>query len=176
MFSFNKDAFIHVFSGDLIHVFHRPVFERVPPSLWYGTLPLDSLEGEFRGLVVENNSILMVPADFEYNIGWGAPFLKIDDKYIAIAHARGVDEVYRLYVVELEEDEEGFGITGISPYYVMEPKEVYEKYGDRPYVVFICGADIVDDEILISYGAADTFIAFAEVDIPTLLGSIKKIR
>ncbi|RLE65802.1 MAG: hypothetical protein DRJ47_03995 [Thermoprotei archaeon] len=175
--SLNKDAFIHMFGEeDKIHVFHRPVFENSPPSLWYGRIPSCSLERSgFNEEIIRDNRILMVPAEYEYNIGWGAPLIEIDGKYFAIAHARGVDEVYRLYLLQLEVDDDGFTVSGVSETYVMEPMEVYEKYGDRPNVVFACGAEVVKDKVIISYGAADNFVAFAEADISSLISLVKTI-
>jgi len=106
----------------------------------------------------------------------GAPLLKIDDGYIAIAHARGIDEVYRLYSLLLTLEGDRLDITGVSETYIMEPKEIYEKCGDRPNVVFICGAEVIGDKVLISYGAADQFIAFGEIELSELVNSIREIK
>jgi len=58
----------------------------------------------------------------------------------------------------------------------MEPKTTYELYGDRPMVVFPCGAQIVDDDIIISYGAADAFIGFGAIDFSQLMSILDKNR
>lgn len=175
--SLNKDAFTQVLDDKILHVFHRPIFENSPPSLWHGTLPLEVLDKEkFREEVIMNNELIMFPADFERNVGWGAPLLKIDDGYIAIAHARGIDEVYRLYSLLLTLEGDRLDITGVSETYIMEPKEIYEKCGDRPNVVFICGAEVIGDKVLISYGAADQFIAFGEIELSELVNSIREIK
>lgn len=178
--TFNKDTFLVKMPGDeKIHVFHRPVIANFPTSLWYGTSSKEvSAESKsIDPLVVEDNRIVMLPSEFEYNIGWSAPLLEVDGKYIEIAHAQCSDRYYRLYALELEySEDEGFEITGVSETYIMEPKELYEKYGDRPCVVFACGACIIKDKVIVSYGAGDYFIGFAETDLSTLLSSIKRIK
>ncbi|RLF40478.1 MAG: glycosidase, partial [Thermoplasmata archaeon] len=57
----------------------------------------------------------------------------------------------------------------VTPYYIMEPKEIYEIFGDRPHTIFPCGAQKLDDKILLSYGAGDSVLAFGEVDVEELL-------
>ena len=175
--SLNKDAFIQVLDDKVLHVFHRPIFETSPPSLWHGTLSLEVLDREkFREEIIMDNELVMFPADFERNVGWGAPLLKIDDRYIAIVHARGVDEVYRLYSLLLTLEGDSLEIAGVSETYIMEPREIYERYGDRPNVVFICGAEVMEDRVLISYGAADHVVAFGEIELSELVNSIREIK
>ena len=171
--SLNKDSFIQLLNKRL-YVFHRPIIKKAPPSLWYGSL--DSIDSNsFQEKIIKENTILMVPSSYELNIGWGAPLIKIDDKYIAIVHARSIDESYRLYAIQLEVMDDEIEITGVSQKYIMEPKKNYEKYGDRPNVVFVCGAVVFGNKVIISYGAADTFIGFAETDVSELVSSIKKL-
>lgn len=56
----------------------------------------------------------------------------------------------------------------------MEPKEIYEIYGDRPYVVFPCGAGIVKDKIYLTYGGADSVIGIAEMAWESLWKSLSQ--
>jgi len=59
----------------------------------------------------------------------------------------------------------------------MEPRELYEVYGDRPYVVFPCGASLVDDStLLLSYGAADQFVGLAAIDLDSLFAELDRGR
>ncbi|RLE80609.1 MAG: hypothetical protein DRJ52_05985 [Thermoprotei archaeon] len=177
--AFNKDAFlVKIPNENKIHIFHRPVITNFPTSLWYGASDKNPIKYKnISPLTVKDNRIVMLPADFEYNIGWSTPLLEVDGKYIEIAHAQSSDRYYRLYALELEySEDEGFEITGVSETYIMEPKELYEKYGDRPCVVFACGACIIKDRVIVSYGAADYFIGLAETTISDLLSTIKKIK
>jgi predicted GH43/DUF377 family glycosyl hydrolase len=58
----------------------------------------------------------------------------------------------------------------------MKPKEIYETYGDRPFVVFPCGAQMIDDSILISYGAADFAMGIGEIEITELMSILDSNR
>jgi len=86
------------------------------------------------------------------------------------------NEVYRLFAIKLTYDGGELRVSGITPSYIMEPRTQYEKYGDRPNVVFICGAErISKNRILITYGCADSFTGFAEIAIDELLSEIKEV-
>lgn len=109
---------------------------------------------------------------WERKIGWCAPPVKIkDDKLLAFVHS--VDSklrVYRIFAVLL--DDKTMEPLEITPKFIMAPKTIYEKFGDRPYVVFPCGTVKVNDTIFISYGAADSFCAFAEVGVNDVLSEM----
>ncbi|MGQ4891465.1 MAG: glycosidase [Candidatus Njordarchaeia archaeon] len=132
---------------------------------------------EFREYVGENVYIGIENADFELKNGWGTPPVKVSNReYLAILH--GVDKelyTYRAFAVLLEENKT-LEIVAVTPYYILEPKNVEERYGDRPNVVFPCGLQIVDEKLIISYGAADSFIGFAETDVTQLLEILDKNR
>jgi len=57
----------------------------------------------------------------------------------------------------------------VTPRYILEPSEPYEVFGDRPFVVFPCGAQVIDDSLLISYGAADSAVVIGEIKIDELM-------
>jgi len=176
----NKDVVL-LETTDRLFVLHRPHLEGERLSLWIGEIPKEELlkpvGEEVKGLLIDNNTLVMEPAKFEDRVGWGAPLIKVgDDEWLAIIHSRGVDEIYRLIALTLTYDGDYPRISGVVPYYVMEPKEVYERFGDRPGVVFPCGAQKVKDKLLISYGAADSFVAFAQFSIDDLLSEMKPVE
>ena len=109
---------------------------------------------------------------WERKIGWCAPPVKIkNDKLLAFVHS--VDSqlrVYRIFAVLL--DGKTMEPLEITPKLIMAPKTIYEKFGDRPHVVFPCGTVKVNDTIFISYGAADSFCAFAEVGVNDVLSEM----
>jgi len=130
---------------------------------------------EMQPITSVSNVSIIKKADFEQKIGWGSPPVKIaNDKYIVFLH--GVDKellVYRVFAVLIKASN-SIEIKAVSPYYIMEPKEIYEIYGDRPYVIFPCGASKIDDEIIITYGAADSFIGIAKFETSELLHMVDK--
>ena len=142
----------------------------------YGMIDVDlGNTKEMQPITSVSNVSIIKKADFEQKIGWGTPPVKIaNDKYIVFLH--GVDKellVYRVFAVLIKASN-SIEIEAVSPYYIMEPKEIYEIYGDRPYVIFPCGASKIDDEIIITYGAADSFIGIAKFDTSELLHMVDK--
>jgi beta-1,2-mannobiose phosphorylase / 1,2-beta-oligomannan phosphorylase len=51
----------------------------------------------------------------------------------------------------------------------LTPKEDYERFGKVPNVVFSCGQVIMDDQLLVYYGGADTALCVATVELAELL-------
>ncbi len=131
----------------------------------------------FKAILGVNTKVVITSAPFERKNGWGAPPIKVGNReFLAILH--GVDKemlVYRVFAVLLEEND-ALEIVAVTPHYVMEPKTVQEIYGDRPFVIFPCGSQIVDDDLLISYGASDSFVGISKMDLSELLSELDKNR
>ena len=129
-------------------------------------------------VLLKDSTIVLKESRFERKIGWGTPPIEIEkNRYIMLLH--GVDEyieAYRAFAAMFEyRKEEGLVPIAVTRYYIFEPKEIYELYGDRPYVVFPCGIVKVNrDEILIIYGAADYFTGFGLIDLNELLSELEK--
>ena len=132
---------------------------------------------KFKDIVGRDLKIGIENADFEIKNGWGTPPIKISNReYVAILH--GVDKelyTYRAFAVMLEE-KDGLEVTSVTPYYIMKPSTVEERYGDRPNVIFPCGLQRVDDDLIVSYGAADSFIGFASIKLDQILEILDKNR
>lgn len=56
---------------------------------------------------------------------------------------------------------------------LLVPEETYERYGTVPGVVFPSGSIIVDDQVRIYYGGADTVCAAVQVSLNDLLATMK---
>jgi predicted GH43/DUF377 family glycosyl hydrolase len=122
---------------------------------------------------VQDTLTAFEPADFEQKVGWATPPIKIDNENLILLH--GVDrdtQSYRVFAVLTHDSK----VAAITPNYIMAPKEIYEIYGDRPHVVFPCGAAKIDDTILISYGATDSVIGIGEIDISEIMSILDKNR
>ncbi len=164
----DKNAFFVKVKSDL-KLFHRP---HMKDEKFY--LVVSDIEKEERFTIIRNTKLVLKPAKFEEKIGWGTPAVRVDKEYLFLLH--GVDRetlAYRVFAMTMDED---LNVTAITPYYIMEPKEVYEMYGDRPFVVFPCGAQILDDSLIISYGAADSTIGIGEIDLSELMSILDKNR
>jgi len=167
----DKDAFI-IKEGGRYLLFHRP---------HYGGSDFRTVVSMVRGLggdvVVEGTREVLRPERFEEKIGWGTPPLEVGaGEYLLILH--GVDRelrVYRAFAALLRIRGGEVEVTGVSRAYVMGPREPYEVYGDRPMVVFPCGAVRVDDSVLVAYGAADQVIGLALANASDVLSLIRGV-
>jgi len=170
----DKNAFLMKINNSL-RLFHRlhmrdekfyAVISEVPETLLNLT--------ELTDISVGNTVLALEPAKFELKIGWGTPPVKIDNEYLFFLHGLdGSSMHYKVFALLMNENLE---ITAITPYYIMAPKEIYETYGDRPFVVFPCGSQMVDDSILISYGAADFAMGIGEIDASELMSILDSNR
>ncbi|MDQ7039046.1 MAG: glycosidase [Aquificota bacterium] len=129
-----------------------------------GVLNLDHFE---EVIVGDNITVLEEQTDFEAKLGWATPPVRVNDEFLVLIHA--VDKVmgvYRVFAVLM--NDEGL-FTAVTPFYIMEPREIYEIYGDRPYVVFPCGAGLKDGYLYISYGGADSVVGIGRIKLDKLL-------
>ncbi len=182
----DKDAFIvKTREGDLL-LFHRPhlddeefylVISKVPVEL--SELSKLPKEGCVREIEVKDTRIVLNQALFELKLGWAAPPVEVEpNTFLALVH--GIDreiECYRTFALLLKYDRDvGIRPIAVTPHYIMEPKTVYEVFGDRPYTVFPCGMAKLDNKLLIAYGAADSAIGIGELDLDELLSELDKAR
>lgn len=182
----DKDSFVARIGGDYL-LFHRPHMDDEMFYLTISRIPLSRLEKDSRTpprdlVEVEvKDSLWITPhADFEEKVGWATPPIKLSENTV-VALVHGVDKelhVYRLFAIQLRYcSSEGFVVEAVTPTYIMEPRKLYEVFGDRPYTVFPCGLWKVDESrALITYGAGDFMIGIGEIDVDELLGLLDRGR
>ncbi len=131
-------------------------------------------------VLAEKDWHVMPHAIFEEKIGWGAPPLRLSGRdYLFLLHGVAREmQVYRVFAAIIElHPREGPIVKAVTPRYIMEPREPYETFGDRPYTVFPCGAERLDDDrILLSYGAADYMAALAIIPVDELMSELDRGR
>ena len=177
----DKDAYLVEAGGSMLF-FHRPHTVEGFRTLISTVDERDLREAVGRSSVKEvevGGPILMVEKEeFEEKIGWSAPPVEVEPgRYLTLLHA--VDhrlKIYRVFALLLRLGGGLVEAEAVSPTYIMEPREPYETYGDRPYVVFPCGAAKVDDTLVVSYGAADSVVALASFELSELLNLLDKGR
>ena len=169
----NKNAFFAEI-GKNSKFFHRMHEESGNFYLLLSDFRESSFGGKFEEVVLENTKQILLQEKFEEKVGWCTPPLKIEDEYLFFLHAAEKRlKSYRVFAVLMDPS---MRITAITPHYIMAPKEVYEIYGDRSLTIFPCGAGRMDDKILISYGAADSFACIGEIELSELLAVLDKNR
>lgn len=170
----DKNAFLAKM-GDGLRFFHRVHMRDENDYVVVSKVPEEILGyREFTEITVCDTVAVLEKAEFEDKIGWGTPPVKIDKEYLFLLHGVGREtKHYRVFALLMDDK---MGIKSITPYYIMGPKELYEFYGDRPFVVFPCGAQAIDDKILISYGAADLAVGIGEIDISEIMSILDSNR
>jgi predicted GH43/DUF377 family glycosyl hydrolase len=78
------------------------------------------------------------------------------------------EKVYCLGVALLDKDEPET-ILYRSEIPILVPAEDYERLGKVPNVVFSCGNILLDNKVLVYYGAADTVLCVATYELGELL-------
>ncbi len=168
----DKNAFL-VKTKHGLKFFHRLHMEGAFYAV-ISNVPDGVLNSEGFNEVNLNDTMLAIKSKrCEDKIGWGPPPVKIGKEYVFLLHGVDKNKHYRVFAMLTNEKLE---ITAISPGYIMGPKEIYEIFGDRPFVVFPCGAQKIDDKILISYGAADLAIGIGEIDTSDLMSILDSNR
>jgi len=170
----DKDAFL-VKMKDGLKLFHRPHMRDERFYLAMSDVPEDIFSlAEFRDISVENTTLVLEHAEFEDKIGWGTPPVKVDGEYLFLLHSVDAEtKVYKVFAMLMNDNAE---VTAVTPYYIMEPKESYEVYGDRPFTVFPCGAQLIDNSLIVSYGAGDSAIGIGEIDVSELMSILDSNR
>jgi predicted GH43/DUF377 family glycosyl hydrolase len=103
-----------------------------------------------------------------WKVGAAGPPILINEGWLLIYHGVSVDKVYSLGVALLAKDNpEQVLYRSEEP--ILTPTEDYERFGKVPNVVFSCGQVMMDDQLLIYYGGADSTLCVANVELAELL-------
>lgn len=101
-------------------------------------------------------------------VGAAGPPIEVKEGWLFIYHGVDARRIYRLGVAILDkEDPERVIHRSEEP--ILEPTEDYERFGFVPNVVFSCGAILLDGQLLIYYGGADTVIGVATFDLNEII-------
>ncbi|MDH5450433.1 MAG: glycosidase [Candidatus Bathyarchaeota archaeon] len=101
-------------------------------------------------------------------VGAAGPPIEINEGWLFIYHGSNFENVYRLGVLLLDKgDPEKVLYRSERP--ILEPTTDYERFGRVPNVVFSCGAILMDDQLLIYYGGADTVVCVATCNLSELI-------
>jgi len=122
-----------------------------------------------------NHKIMMTGSEGFWDdgrIGCGAVPFKIKEGWLEIYHGASKEDRYCLGAVLLDINNPSKIISrSYNP--IIEPQKPYEKNGFVNNVVFTCGALYEDGIVKIYYGAADKYIAYAEIELNEILGHLK---
>jgi predicted GH43/DUF377 family glycosyl hydrolase len=125
-----------------------------------------------------NHRILCAPRADSWDavkIGGSAPPFKTDGGWLEIYHGVDPDNRYCLGALLLDLDEPR-KILARSDKPIFEPQADYEVNGFVPNVVFTCGLLCEGGKLKIYYGAADTRVCYAEIELQDVIESLSLQR
>ncbi|MBL7074815.1 glycosidase [candidate division KSB1 bacterium] len=172
----DKDAslFPRRFGGRWILI-HRPmpVSNGMGAHIWFSYSPDLKYWGDHH-VVIEARQGGWWDAN---KIGLGPQPLETEEGWLILYHGvrrTASGSIYRLGLALLDL-EEPWKVIRRSNEWIFGPKEVYERIGGIPNVIFPCGAviDRETNELRLYYGAADTTIGLAMAKMDELLDYIK---
>jgi len=108
-------------------------------------------------------------------VGAGGPPVKTKDGWVLIYHGISEDGIYRIGALLLDL-ENPVQVIGRLDDPILEPEMQYEKEGLVNNVVFPCSAILLKDTLIIFYGAADSVVCMAKLNIKSLLRVLKKSK
>lgn len=172
----DKNASLFEANGDVLAL-HRPQDLRGRYYMSISRVEELPQPGSTGPLRIGDTWIVIEKEDYEDKIGWGPAPVKVGRReYLVLLHSLDSrDNSYKVFAGLIEYD--GIPrIVSVTRDYIMAPKVGEELYGDRPMVVYPCGAVVVDGNLLVSYGAADTSLGFAGIELSSLLEELDRDR
>ncbi|RMD93151.1 MAG: glycosidase [Calditrichaeota bacterium] len=166
----NKDAALFPKKIDgLYAILHRP--SAAGGSIWVGYSEDLSFWGKYEVVLPPRGG----PWWDGVRVGAGLPPIETSEGWLMIYH--GVKQtpggpIYRVGAALLDYHKP-HQLIAKTRRWLLSPQEPYERIGDVPNVIFPCGGFIRDNQLWIYYGASDSCICLATVDLQELLTTIK---
>lgn len=105
-------------------------------------------------------------------VGCSAIPFRIEEGWLEIYHGASIEDRYCLGAVLLDKDEP-WKVIARTEEPVIVPETDYELHGFYGNVIFNCGVLFEDNKVKIYYGAADTCMAYADIDIKDIIHALK---
>jgi predicted GH43/DUF377 family glycosyl hydrolase len=103
-----------------------------------------------------------------WKVGAAGTPIELNEGWLLVYHGVSFEQIYSLGVVLLDKsDPEIVLFRSEKP--ILKPVRDYERFGKVPNVVFSCGNVVVDGEVLVYYGGADSVLCVAAFDLNKLL-------
>jgi predicted GH43/DUF377 family glycosyl hydrolase len=103
-----------------------------------------------------------------WKIGAAGPPIELNEGWLLIYHGVSFEKVYSLGALLLDRDNpETILYRSETP--ILTPVTDYELFGKVPNVVFSCGNVLINDEVLVYYGGADSVVCVATYELNELL-------
>jgi len=116
---------------------------------------------------------LLPNPEFELKTGANASLKLSSNEYLLLFHSvERIHGIYYTYAALLSDDGE---LLGVTPEPIISPQPgIYS--GRRPSTIFVCGAIILNDKVLVSAGKDDEVLIMMEADLNDILNKIKYVK
>ncbi|MCE4611192.1 MAG: hypothetical protein F7B17_04380 [Desulfurococcales archaeon] len=166
----DKNAFL-VEAGGRVLAFHRVHDMTGRFHLLASTVSWPPEGGGLARVEALESWIVMEASPFEDKVGWATPVFGYKGRrgeVLTLLHGVEAETLkYKAFAALVNVEGEP-RLVAVTPRYIMEPREPEEQFGDRPQTIYPCGAWLVDDQVLVSYGAGDMAAGFATIDLSAL--------
>ncbi|MDO3677153.1 glycoside hydrolase family 130 protein [Paenibacillus ehimensis] len=151
------------------YALHRPSSSSFgKPSMWIAESPDLLCWGNHRYLMGCRDGCWD-----ETRIGASCVPIKLEQGWLELYHGADRNNRYCLGAALLDIDQP-WRVIARSTLPLMEPETAYEKDGFFGNVIFSCGALYEQGKVRIYYGAADTSMCYAEVDMAEIMRGMKE--
>ncbi len=150
------------------------IFHRIFPHILIDFVDDLNFDGQTKFLKGEYKISPRINAWDSRKIGTGPAPMKTKDGWLLIYHAVDdrQDNEYKMGAMLLDHNDPTKVIArSIKP--ILEPREWYENNGHKSGVPYPCGATIVNDELFVYYGGADSVVCVATADINYFLDQLQ---
>jgi len=103
-----------------------------------------------------------------WKVGAAGTPIELNEGWLVIYHGVSFEKIYSLGVLLLDRDNPEI-ILYRSEVPILSPVADYERFGKVPNVVFSCGNVLLDDEVFVYYGGADSVMCVATYGLDELL-------
>ncbi|HAT7747159.1 TPA: hypothetical protein JAZ38_08655 [Legionella pneumophila] len=106
--------------------------------------------------------------------GVGPPPIKTKDGWLILYHAMDSRDPNKYKIGAMLLDlVDPTQILCRAPHPLLQPDTIYENQGYKEGVVYACGAVVIDNDLIVYYGAADTVLCAAHINLNLLLAGLK---
>ncbi len=145
------------------------VFHRVFPNILIDYM--DNLDFEDGAYLEGKHSINIRPGAWDSRkIGAGAPPIKTEHGWLLIYYAVDNNDSYHYKIGAMLLDlNNPTRVLRRTSRPILEPRAFYENCGHKSGIAYPCGAAVIEDQLFVYYGGADTYVCTASVGLTGLL-------
>ncbi len=138
---------------------------------------LNSTESQWVDFLETSAKSALLKTDWWFHRGpeLGAPPIKTEKGWLFIYSAESMSDTWTI-TAALADIDNPHKLIARAPGYILQSATTYEREGLVPNVTFPSGAVVVEDDLYVYYGAADTVIGLATCNLEKLLDYVESFK